>query len=77
MTADICDHSENLADLWHGTEHGPDTLDFREMQAGSCARTCVHVRVRFGDVPVLLRNSKDQKVGKQKDGKDGKILLGL
>ncbi len=28
MTADICDHLEKLADMWHGTEHGPDTLDF-------------------------------------------------
>jgi hypothetical protein len=37
----------------------------------------VHVRVRFGDVPVLLRNSKDQKVRKQKVRKDGIILLGL
>ncbi len=44
------------------------------MQAGSCARTCV--RVRFGDVPVLLRNSKDQKVKKPKMEKVEKSCLG-
>jgi hypothetical protein len=45
------------------------------MLAGSCARTCVLVSARFGDVPVLLRNSKDQNVEKPKNGKDGKNLL--
>ncbi len=37
----------------------------------------MHERVRFGDVPVLLRNSKDQNVEKPEDGKGGKNLLGL
>ncbi len=68
MTADICDHSEELADIWHGTVHGPDTLDFsrtsKKDHVCTCARMYAHVRVRFGDVAVLLRNSKDQKVRK-------------
>ncbi len=73
MTVDICDHSEGLADMWHGTEHGPDTLDFSRtshqdhVRAHACM--CAHVRVRFGDVAVLLRNSKDQKVRKPKSEK--------
>jgi hypothetical protein len=32
------------------------------------------VRVRFGDVPVLLRNSKDQKVRKHESEKRWKKL---
>ncbi len=81
MTADICNHSENLADMCHGTVHGPDTLDFsrtsKQDHVRSHACMCAHVHVHFGDVPVLLRNSKDQKVRKQKVRKDGKILIGL
>ncbi len=78
MTADICDHSENLADMCHGTVHGPDTLDFSRtskqdhVRAHACV--CAHVRVRLGDVPVLLRNSKDQKVRKLESEKRWKKL---
>jgi hypothetical protein len=68
VTADISDHSENLADMWHGTVHEPDTLDFSRISKQDHVRVhacmCAHVRVHFGDVPVLLRNSKDQKVRK-------------
>ncbi len=81
MTADICDHSEELADMWHGTEHGPDTLDFsrtsKQDHVRAHARMCVHVRVRFGDVAVLLRNIKYQKVRKHKrEKKREKLDLG-
>jgi hypothetical protein len=78
VTADICDHSEELADMCHGTVHGPDTLDFSRtskqdhMRAHVCM--CALVRVRFGDVQVLLRNSKDQKVRKLESEKRWKKL---
>ncbi len=61
-----------------GTEHGPDTLDFRRtskqdhVRAHACM--CAHVQVRFGDVAVLLRNSKDQKVRKLESEKRRKKL---
>ncbi len=45
------------------------------MLAGSCSRTCVLVRARFGDVPVLLRNKRFKTWRKPKDGKGGKNLL--
>ncbi len=79
MTTDICDHSEELADMWHGTVHGPDTLDFsgtsKQDHVRACALIFAHVRVRFGDVAVLLRNSKDQKVRKHKSEKRWKNLI--
>ncbi len=130
MTADICDHSEELADMWHGTVHRPDTLDFSRTSKRDYVRACAvsihlsplslspclypplsslslslslstsllslvlslsislplltcrpppvsirlslmcaHVRLRLGDVAVLLRNSKDQKVRKHESEK--------
>ncbi len=79
MTADICDHLEELADMWHGTVHGPDTLDFSRTSKLDHVRVhaCMyaHVRARFGDMAVLLRNSKDQKVRKLESEKDEKNLL--
>ncbi len=64
--------------MWHGTVHGPDTLDFSRTSKLDHVRThvcmCAHVRVRFGDVAVLLRNSKDQKVRKLESEKRWKKL---
>ena len=78
VIAYICDHSEELADMWHGTLHGPDTLDFsrisKQNHVRTCAHMCAHVSVRFGDVAVLLRNSKDQKENK-KVSEDGEKLI--
>ncbi len=81
MTADICDHSEEHADMWHGTVHGPHALDFSRTSKQDHVRAhgCMyaHVRIRFGDVSVLLRNSKDQKVRKLESEKRWeKIALG-
>ncbi len=80
VIADICDHSEELADMWHWhcTVHGPDTLDYSRtskqdhVRAHACM--CAHVRLRFGDEPVLLRNSIDQKVRKHESEKRWKKL---
>ena len=71
--------------MWHarhGTVHGPDTLDFsrtsKQDHVRAHARMCAHVRVSFGDVAVLLRNSKDQKVRKHEGEKRWeKLDLGL
>ncbi len=80
VTAYICDHSEELADMWHSTVHRPDTLDFsrtsKQDHVRACVRMCAHVRLCFGDVAVLLRNSKYQKVRKHKSEKRwGKLDL--
>jgi hypothetical protein len=64
--------------MWHGTVHGPDTLDFSKtskqdhVRAHACM--CAHVRVSFGDVAVLLRNSEDQIVRKHESEKRWKKL---
>jgi hypothetical protein len=67
--------------MWHGTVHGPDTLDFSRLSKQdhmrACARMCAHVRVRFGDLAVSLRNSKDQKARKHKERRWEKLDLGL
>ncbi len=81
MTADICDHSEEVADMWHGAVHGPDTLDFsrtsKQDHVRACARVYAHVRVRVGDVAFLLRNSHEQKVSKlESEKRCGKVALG-
>ncbi len=79
MTANICNDSEELADMWHGTVHGPDTLDFsrtsKQDHVLACARMYAHMRSRFGDVAVLLRNSKDQKVRKLESEKRWKNMI--
>ncbi len=81
MTVDIYDHLEELADMRHVTVHGPDTLDFSRTSQQDHVRACehmyAHVRVSFGDVAVLLRNSKDQKVRKLESEKRWeKLALG-
>ncbi len=76
VTADICDHSEELADMWHGTLHGPDTMDFsrtsKQDHVRACARMCAYA---LGTWQPSSETAKIRKKENMKVRKDGKILI--